>query len=366
MKTKTPKRVLANALVGLASVLAVIPALGQLAALQEGVISVYEEASPSVVHITVRGTSENAFMQPVPISGSGSGFLFDALGHIVTNYHVIEGADEITVAFGGIECCQAEIIGVDPSTDLAVIRVDSTNLPAPLELGESRGLRIGQFVVAIGNPFGLEQTMTFGIVSALERVIQSPDGRFVGEAIQTDAPINPGNSGGPLLDLDGRVIGVTSQIISLVAGSSGVGFAISADTVRRVAPVLIAEGRFPHPYLGLGGIGLSADVLRLLEENGVAPGADRGILITSVAVAGPADLGGLRPGTEALAVGGFVIPVGGDIILALNETPVSSMLELIFYLDTQTRVGDRVEVSYVRDGEARSTSLVVGERPTSS
>jgi len=362
---RNANRLRMGSLVGLATILVLaISAFGQLAMLQEGVISVYEEASPSVVHITVRGTSENMFMQPVPVSGSGSGFLFDELGHIVTNYHVIEGAEEITIAFGGNDCCEAEIIGVDPSTDLAVIRVDPVNLPIPLNLGESSALRIGQFVVAIGNPFGLEQTMTFGIVSALERVIQSPDGRFVGEAIQTDAPINPGNSGGPLLDLDGRVVGVTSQIISPVAGSSGVGFAISADTVKRVVPALISDGRFPHPFLGISGIGLSADVIDVLMENGVDAGADRGVLITSISVAGPADLAGLRPGTESLAVGGLVIPVGGDVILALDGTPVNSMLEIIFYMDTQTRVGDRIEVTYMRDGEVRESFIVVGERPT--
>jgi len=343
-----------------------VPAFPQLAALQEGIISVYDEASPSVVRISVRGTSQNAFMQPVPVSGSGSGFLFDDQGHIVTNFHVIEGADQIMISFDGVECCEAVVVGLDPSTDLAVLKIDPAGLPAPLELGDSSALRIGQFVVAIGNPFGLEQTMTFGIVSALERVIQSPDGRFVGEAIQTDAPVNPGNSGGPLLDLDGRVIGVTSQIISPVAGSSGVGFAISADTVARVVPILIADGRFPHPYLGLSGLGLTQDVVELLEMNGLQISAERGVLITSIAVAGPADLAGLLPGTEQMAIGSAVLPVGGDIVLALDGTPVNSMLDIIFYLDTQTRVGDAVEISFLRDGVLMMTTVIVGERPTAS
>ena len=188
-------------LAGLMAVVLGTAGAAQVAALQDAVIGVFEEASPAVVHIAVRGTTENLFMQPVPVEGSGSGFLYDGAGHIVTNYHVIEGAEEITVSFDRVECCSAEIIGLDPSTDLAVIRVDSQDLPEPLPLADSDELQVGQFVVAIGNPFGLEQAMTFGIISALGRVIQSPDGRFVGEAIQTDAPVNPGNSGGPLLDL---------------------------------------------------------------------------------------------------------------------------------------------------------------------
>jgi len=186
-------------------------------------------------------------MQPIPTEGSGSGFLIDAAGHIVTNYHVVAGADLVTVAFAGVQCCEAQVVGTDSSTDLAVLRVKRSDLPIPLELADSDGLRIGQFVVAIGNPFGLEQTLTLGVISALGRVIQSPDDRFIDEAIQTDAAINPGNPGGPLLDLDGKVIGVNSQIISPSRASAGIGFAVSSNTVRRVVPELIATGRDPHP-----------------------------------------------------------------------------------------------------------------------
>ena len=335
----------------------------QIAELQEALISVYDAASPAVVHITVRGTVENAFMQPVPVEGSGSGFLYDREGHIVTNYHVIEDADEITISFGGEECCPAEIVGVDPSTDLAVLRVDQLGLPEPLPLGDSDALRVGQFVVAIGNPFGLDQAMTFGIVSALERVIQSPDGRFVGEAIQTDAAVNPGNSGGPMLSLSGEVVGVTSQIISPVRGSSGVGFAISASTVRRVVPSLIATGRFPHPYLGLSGFGLIPEVRQLFRANDVALPFEEGILITSIEAASPADFAGLRAGFDRLTVGAFELRVGGDIILAIDGQRVASMLELTVYLDVATSVGQTVEVTILRDGERLVIPIVVGERP---
>jgi len=350
------------AVVGLCLTVA-LAATAQLAELQDAVISVYETASPAVVHITVRGTTENAFMQPIPVEGSGSGFLYDREGHIVTNYHVIEDAEEITVAFGGSDCCPAEVVGVDPSTDLAVLRVDRPDLPAPLPLGDSDALQVGQFIVAIGNPFGLEQTMTFGIVSALERVIQSPDGRFVGEAIQTDAAVNPGNSGGPMLNLSGEVVGVTSQIISPVRGSSGVGFAISASTVRRVVPSLVATGRFPHPYLGISGFGLTPEIRQLFRANDVPLPFTEGVLITSIEAASPADFAGLRAGYDRLTVAGFEIRVGGDVILAIDGQRVASMLELTVYLDVATSVGQTVEVAILRDGERLVIPIVVGERP---
>ena len=243
-----------------------VAAVGSTTSWQDQLIAVFESASPAVVHIRVRGTTEDMFMRPVPVEGAGSGFLVDRNGHIVTNYHVIEGAEEIRVAFGAVDCCPAEIVGIDPSTDLAVIRVFREDLPEPLEPADSHQVQVGQLVVAIGNPFGLDQTMTFGIVSALQRIIRSPDGRFVGEVIQTDAAINPGNSGGPLLDLDGRVIGVTSQIISPIRAFAGVAFAISSNTVSRVVPALISQGRYPHPYLGISGISLTPALVELLDR----------------------------------------------------------------------------------------------------
>ena len=335
---------------------------GQVIELQEKVISVFDEAAPAVVHITVRSTGENIFMQPVPVEGSGSGFLFDTEGHIVTNYHVIEGAEEITVAFGDVECCPAEVVGVDPSTDLAVIRVAREDLPPPL-VADSQALRVGQFVVAIGNPFGLEQTMTFGIVSALERVIQSPDGRFVGGAIQTDTSINPGNSGGPLLDLNGRVIGVASQIISPSRASAGIGFAIPANTVRRVAPALIADGEYPHPYLGITGFGLTPDVVQLFREAEIDLPLTRGVLITSVVEDGPAAAAGVRGGSEELRIGEVIVPTGGDILLAIDGVDVSSMLDVALLLDSGPAVGQTVMLRLERDGQEVVLPVILGERP---
>lgn len=338
-------------------------ALGQVLELQEQLISVFESASPAVVYITVRGTTKNIFMRPVPVEGSGSGFLVDSSGHIVTNYHVIENADEITVAFNGVECCRAKVVGTDPSTDLAVIRVEAIELPDPLPLADSDQLRVGQFVIAIGNPFGLNQTMTFGIVSALERTIQSPDGRFVGEAIQTDASVNPGNSGGPLLDLDGRVVGMTSQIISPVRASAGVAFAISSNTLARVIPSLIAKGSYPHPYLGISGFGLTPGILQLFRDAGITVPAEDGILVTSVFENGPADLAGIRPGTEWVEVGGVDVLIGGDVIVAINDQPVESLTELVFFLDVKAHVGDAIQLTILREGKTLVIPAVLQERP---
>jgi len=182
------------------------------------------------------------FFNPVPQEGTGSGFIYDDEGHIVTNYHVVENAEELSVTLADGKTYPAESVGVDPSTDLAVLRIDVDELPRPAPLGESDNLRVGQFVVAIGNPFGLERTLTVGVISSLGRVIESPDGRFIGEVIQTDAAINRGNSGGPLLDLEGRVIGVNSQIVSPSGANAGIGFSVPVNAVRRVVPELIAQG----------------------------------------------------------------------------------------------------------------------------
>ena len=330
---------------------------------QDQLIDVFASASPAVVHIRVRGTTEDMFMRPVPVEGAGSGFLVDTQGHIVTNYHVIEGAEEIRVAFGTVECCPAEVVGIDPSTDLAVIRVLREDLPTPLEMADSDQVKVGQLVVAIGNPFGLDQTMTFGIVSALQRVIRSPDGRFVGEVIQTDAAINPGNSGGPLLDLEGRVIGVTSQIISPIRAFAGVAFAISSNTVSRVVSALIADGRYPHPYLGLSGVSLTATLVELLRQADVIIPDARGVLVTSVVAHGPADLGGILAGDRVAVLGGVEFPVGGDILQAIDGLRLETMTDLLVYLDTETSVGDEVEITLLRDGTVRTLRVILQERP---
>ena len=225
---------------------------GPVFALETQVKKIHKHTGPGVVNITSRSYTYDFFLTPEPREGSGSGFVYDRQGHIVTNYHVVESAEELHVTFTDGSMQQAEVVGVDPSNDLAVLRV--VNLPVkvnPVAIGDATSLEVGSFVIAIGNPFGLGGTLTMGVVSALGRVIQSPDGRYIGEIIQTDAPINPGNSGGPLLDLQGLLVGVNSAILSPSRASAGIGFAIPANTVKRVIPVLIRHGRYPHPWLGV-------------------------------------------------------------------------------------------------------------------
>jgi S1-C subfamily serine protease len=332
-------------------------------ALEAQVEAVYAHAAPAVVNITTRSIAYDIFMQPIPQEGTGSGFLYDDQGHIVTNYHVVENAESVVVTLSDGRSFPADIVGVDPSSDLAVIRIPAENLPAPLPLADSGQLRVGQFVIAIGSPFGQVGTMTLGVISALERVIQSPDGRFIGEAIQTDAAINPGNSGGPLLDLQGRVIGVNSQIISPSQASAGIGFAVSSNTVRRVVPHLIAEGRYPHPWLGVQVLSLTPEWVQALRQAGMEVPVEKGLLVLSVVRGGPADRAGIRGGTQIVRIGGYRVPVGGDIITAVNGHPVPTLQELNVYLDSQTRVGDSVEVTIYRGGQEMRVTVTLEERP---
>jgi S1-C subfamily serine protease len=307
----------------------------------------------------------NWLMQPVPQEGTGSGFVYDREGHIVTNYHVVQDAEELLVTLSGGESYEAAIVGVDPNSDLAVIQIDAgANLPTPLALADSEQLHVGQFVLAVGNPFGLEQTLTTGVISALGRVIESPeDSGFIGEAIQTDAAINPGNSGGPLLDLEGRVIGVNSQIISPSGASAGVGFAVSANTLWRVVPELIARGYYPHPWLGVQMASLNSATADVLRRAGVEVPAESGLLVLEVVAGGPADKVGMQGGTRQVRIGRYSIPVGGDVITAIDGHTVANSQELSVYLETETTVGDTVQVTILRHGEELVVPLTLAERP---
>ena len=333
-------------------------------ALEGQVVAVYESAGPAVVNISTVVIAYDFFMRPVPQEGgTGSGFVYDAEGHIVTNYHVVENAEELSVTLADGEVYPAEIVGVDPSNDLAVVRIDVENLPQPVALGDSDGLRVGEFVVAIGNPFGLERTLTVGVISSLGRVIQSPDGRFIGEAIQTDAAINPGNSGGPLLDLEGRVIGVNSQIISPSRASAGIGFAVPVNTVKRVVPQLIAQGRYAHPWLGVQPLGLTPERAQAFREAGMDVPVDEGLLMIEVIPGGPADRAGIRGGDRIVQLGNVQLPLGGDIVTAINGEAVDDLQELTVYLETQTQVGDPVEVTIFRGGVEQNVQVTLTERP---
>jgi S1-C subfamily serine protease len=331
--------------------------------LEAQVVSLYETVRGSVVNITNRTYTTNDFMRALPAEGTGSGFVYDAAGHIVTNFHVVENANELIVTLADGSNHPAELVGQDPSTDLAVIRISAENLPASLPLAGEDSTRVGQFVIAIGNPFGLQGTMTVGVISSLGRVIESPNGRFIGEAIQTDAAINPGNSGGPLLDLEGQVIGVNSQIFSPSGSFAGIGFAVPVATVRRVVTQLIEEGRYAHPWLGVQTLDIGPEQAQLLRDAGMDVPVEQGVLVAEVIDASPAAQAGIRGGERTVRLGNVQVPLGGDIITAINGQSVANLQELTVYLEDQTQVGDTVTISLIRAGQRQTVEVQLDERP---
>jgi len=333
--------------------------------LEAQIEAVYTATTDAVVNIAVTTINYDFFFNAVPQEGSGSGFVYDNAGHIVTNYHVIEGASEIQVTFADGVTLPATVVGSDPTYDLAVIRIDpQAHRLQPVVLGDSAALRVGQFVIAIGNPFGLDQTVTFGVISSLGRIIESPDGRYIGEAIQTDAAINPGNSGGPLLDLQGRVIGVNAQIVSPSRASAGIGFAIPANSVKRVTPELIANGRYRHPWLGVQFFptGLTAQLAEQFATVNFSVPA-HGILVTRVERNTPAANGDLRGGTRIVSSPYGQIAIGGDVIISINGAPMNNTRDILVYLENNTRPGDTIDLLVVRDGKEQTLKIVLGERP---
>ena len=333
--------------------------------LEQEIIDVYDSVGLGVVNITNRSYAYDFFMRPVPQEGSGSGIIYDQEGHVITNYHVIEDATELLVTLPDETTVEAQIVGADPANDLAVLKIDAApDLLHPVPLGQSSDLRVGQFVIAIGNPFGFERTLTVGVVSALGRVIESPDERFIGEIIQTDAAINPGNSGGPLLDLSGQVIGVNTAIFSPSQASAGIGFAVPVDTVRRVVPELIARGYYPHPWLGLSYVwDLNADRAQILREVGMDVPVDEGVLLLEIAPNSPASAAGLRGGQEQVRLGRTMILIGGDILAAIDGEPIATGRDLLRFLDTRTEVGQTIQVTVWRDGQQVTIPVTLEEQP---
>jgi S1-C subfamily serine protease len=323
--------------------------LALAAAEEQLLISLYERVSFSVVNIAV-STARGG--------GTGSGFVLDTNGHIVTNNHVIKDAEQIMVRFADDTLVEAELVGADADSDLAVIRVDvPADLLRKVRLGDSSMLRVGQRAIAVGNPFGLEQTMTTGIVSALGRVVRQESGFSLPLLIQTDAAINPGNSGGPLLNSRGDVIGVNTFIFSSSGSSSGVGFAVPVNTVKRVVPALIATGRYDDPWLGISGLSVTSVVAGAL-----ALPVEQGILLQEVVPEGPADRAGLRGNDQRAEIDGVLLPTGGDIIVAIDGVEVRDMDDLIVYL-AETAIGQTVTLDIIREGERQSIDVILEERP---
>ncbi len=334
--------------------------LDHVRARDQALTTLYANYSGSVVHIIVSSNRSGI----ATASGTGSGWVWDQNGYIVTNNHVVEGADTLAVVFADESQYEARIIGTDRDSDLAVIQVEADpSLLVPLQLGDSEELQVGQTTVAIGNPFGFAGTMTSGIVSALGRVTVQESGYSLPNLIQTDTSINPGNSGGPLFDISGRVVGVTTMIYSTTGEFSGIGIAVPVNTVKRVVPLLISQGYYEHPYLGVRGWTISET---LADAAGLP--VDQGALIGDVTAGGPADRAGLRGGSRSVPVPGYSqdgVTVGGDIIIAIDGYPVKGMNDLITRLERYA-VGDEVILDVVRGGEYIEVPVVVGARPAQS
>lgn len=330
---------------------------------EELVISVYEHVGPSVVFISTEIYYYDYFFGRQTQSGSGSGFILDKQGHIVTNNHVIENASNIEVKLADGTTVPAEVVGTDPQNDLAVLKieVDPAKLH-PVKLGSSADLRVGQRAIAIGNPLGLERSLSVGVISALSRRLPRQDTeRSLYDVIQTDAAINPGNSGGPLLNSQGEVIGVNTAIPNLTGASIGIGFAVPVDTVKRVVPELIENGRYRHPWLGITGYSVTPALAELLELP-----VDHGVMILQLVRGGPAHTAGIRGANREILVYNRRVPVGGDIIVAIDGIQIKDMDQMIQYLETKTRVGQVVKVTVLRDGQKLDISVELGELPASS
>ncbi len=327
------------------------------------IVDVYERVAPSVVNINTQVLVQG-FFGVVPEAGSGSGFVLDQEGRILTNYHVIEGAQEIRVTFGesgDANAVMAEVVGTDPRNDLAVIRIDvPPEQLHPVELGTSADLRVGQWAIAIGNPFGqFDRTLTTGVISALNRTLQSDDGRTITGVIQTDAAINRGNSGGPLLDSAGRVIGINSAIFSPTGANAGVGFAVPVDTVRRVLPDLLTLGYYRHPWLGLeSGYSITPGLAQVLSLP-----VEEGVLIVQVAPGGPLAQAGVRGAQQQGLLGNQRVFVGGDILQTVDGVAVAALDTLDTLLEDNHRADDLVRVGLLRDGEPFEVEVTLTEQP---
>ncbi len=313
---------------------------------------IYRRSAPAVVQVSVTTPAGEA---------QGSGFVIDKEGHVVTNYHVIEGATSIEVSFSNRETLNAKLIGSDPSTDLALLDVEAEAAAlTPLVLADSDLLQVGDSVVAIGNPFGLERTVTAGIVSALQRAVTAPNGFQIDQAIQIDAPINQGNSGGPLIDSQGRVIGVNSQIETggVARGNVGIGFAVPSNTVKNVVAQILESGKVEHAFLGIAAIPLETNLARAAGLT-----VTRGLLVQTVQEGSGAAKAGVRAGDEQRVIAGESFVIGGDVILAADGRPVATISDLRTLVAAR-KPGQTVRLRILRDGAERTITATLGKQPS--
>jgi S1-C subfamily serine protease len=323
--------------------------------------AIYRQDGPGVVQVTATSVSQSAFPPATQTSKSvGSGFVLDRAGHVITNFHVIQGAQKLQVSFSGQDQLPATVVGSDRSTDLAVLKIDAhARALTPLPLGDSDAARVGDPVYAIGNPFGLTRTLTTGVVSAVQRQIFAPNGVPIDSAIQTDAAINHGNSGGPLIDALGRVIGVTSQIQTggnQNQGNVGIGFAIPVNTVRDIAGQILANGKAQHAFLGVSAAAVTPQLKKLFN----LPTAN-GLLVREVTKGSGADKAGIKGGTTSVVVQGESYMVGGDIITSVDGKPVTSVDQL-FAVVQQKHPGDTLKIELYRDSSKRTVDAKLGTR----
>ncbi len=324
---------------------------------EERTIQVYRQAAPAVASIITRTVEYDFFEDAVPVEGAGSGFVIDPRGYVLTNNHVIEGAQSIEVTLGNRSRYPAKLVGADPRSDIALVKIDpkGSSLSA-LPLGDSDSLQVGQKVYAIGNPFGFSSTLTTGVVSALGRTVETSENTAIDQAIQTDAAINRGNSGGPLLDSRGEVIGINSAIYSTSGTTAGIGFAIPINTAKGVAQDLMKEGRVRHAMLGVSTIALWPEL-----AEGLKLPVKEGLLIQRTIAGSPAEKAGLRGGDRAAVAGLQRLVVGGDVIVALDGQAVASSLDFNLILNRK-RPGDRLRVTIYRARRKSDVTVTLAEQ----
>ena len=315
---------------------------------------IFEKAEPGVVRVnTIRNQTMNE------TGGVGSGFVFDKMGHIITNAHVIEGSTKTVVTFLDGRSYNAEIIGMDEYTDIGVIKVNADlKLLQPLSLGDSSNLNVGEPITAIGNPFGLSGSMSSGIVSQIGRLLPSGSGYSIPDVIQTDAAINPGNSGGPLLNMRGNIVGINTAIQSTTGEFTGVGFAIPSQTVAKIVPTLISEGEYKHPWIGISGRDIDPDTANVLGLKDAL-----GFLIITVVENSPAEDAGLIGSDKTIEVDGKEFPVGGDIIIAVDGMDVRKIDDILVHLQRVKTIGDEMDLEILRDGRTTNVTVILQERP---
>jgi S1-C subfamily serine protease len=321
-------------------------------------VRIYHQVSPAVANILTKATEYTFFMEPVPVQGAGSGFVIDPRGYILTNYHVVEGAQSIEVVLGDQSRHAAKYIGADQRNDVALIKIDPKGKQlTTLKLGDSNALQVGQKVLAIGNPFGFQSTLTTGVVSALGRTVQTSQTTAIEEAIQTDAAINQGNSGGPLIDSHGNVIGINSAIYTPSGTTAGIGFAIPINTAKSIANDLIATGRVHRAFLGVETMVLAGGLAEALDLP-----VQEGLLVEIATKSGPAAAAGIRGGDRIVQAGMRRFYIGGDVIVAIDGQKVANAFDLNLILNHH-RPGDTVNVTVYRGGKKIDVSVKLGESP---